>query len=397
MNNSNGRRDFLVNSAGLAIASFGTGLFSNIAAAQSAKIKVGFMLPYSGTYASLGVGIENGFRLFIQEKGGKLAGREIEYFRVDDESDPAKATENTNRLILRDKVDLIVGTVHTGVVMGMLKLTRESGTLHIIPNAGAAAATGALCAPNVFRTSFSNWQAIYPLGKHIYEKGQKTAVWVTWKYGAGEEAGAGFKEGYLAAGGKILKEIVIPFPSMEFQALLTEISFIKPDAVACFFAGAAGAKFVKDYAAAGLKGKIPLYSSFLTDGILDAVGNDAEGIESTAHYGDSLPIKKDKDFRLAYVKEFKAQPDAFGVQGYDSAQLFAIGVEAAKGDLTNQAVIIKSMENAKIDSPRGVWTMSKAHNPIQDIYLRRVVGKENKVIGIAYKALSDNARGCKMG
>ena len=62
--------------------------------AQAAdKIKVGFMLPYSGTYAALGVAIENGFRMQVAEQGGKLGGREIEYFKVDDESDPAKATD----------------------------------------------------------------------------------------------------------------------------------------------------------------------------------------------------------------------------------------------------------------------------------------------------------------
>jgi hypothetical protein len=44
--------------------------------------------------------------------------------------------------------------------------------------------------------------------------------------------------------------------------------------------------------------------------------------------------------------------------------------------------VIKAMEGAKIDSPRGKWTLSKAHNPVQDIYLRKVVGKENKVIGV---------------
>jgi branched-chain amino acid transport system substrate-binding protein len=40
--------------------------------------------------------------------------------------------------------------------------------------------------------------------------------------------------------------------------------------------------------------------------------------------------------------------------------------------------------------------MSKAHNPVQDIYLRKVVGLENRVTGIAHKALADPARGCKM-
>ena len=68
------------------------------ASAQGATgpIKVGLMLPYSGTFAALGNAIENGFRLYVQEQGGKLGGREVQYFKVDDESAPSKATDNVN-------------------------------------------------------------------------------------------------------------------------------------------------------------------------------------------------------------------------------------------------------------------------------------------------------------
>ncbi len=391
-----GRRDFLIKTSALAGATAVGGLWPTFAIGQSAKIKVGLMLPYTGTFAQLGVAIENGFRLALQEKGGKIAGREFDFFKVDDESDPAKAPDNTNKLVQRDKVDLVLGTVHSGVVMGMAKVLRESGHLWINPNGGAGAMTGALCAPNFFRTSFSNWQTTYPLGEHMVKKGHKTAVWITWKYAAGEEAGEGFKEGFIKAGGKILKELHLPFPNVEFQALLTEIASIKPDAVACFFAGGGAAKFLRDYAAAGLKGKIPLYGSgFLTDGVLDAVGDAAEGVETTLHYADSLDLKKDKAFRLAYAKTFKLQPDVYAVQGYDAAQLMIAGLESMKGDIGNRDGMIKAMEAAKIDSPRGAFTLSKAHNPVQDFYLRRVVGKENKFVSVAMKALADPARGCK--
>jgi branched-chain amino acid transport system substrate-binding protein len=54
------------------------------------------------------------------------------------------------------------------------------------------------------------------------------------------------------------------------------------------------------------------------------------------------------------------------------------------------------MREAKIDSPRGPFTLSAANNPVQDIYLRQVQGKENKVVGIAAKSLADPARGCRM-
>ena len=56
----------------------------------------------------------------------------MEYFTVDDEAEPAKAPENTNKLVQRDKVDVLVGTVHSGVQMGMVKITRENNTLLII-------------------------------------------------------------------------------------------------------------------------------------------------------------------------------------------------------------------------------------------------------------------------
>jgi branched-chain amino acid transport system substrate-binding protein len=365
--------------------------------AQPAKLKIGLMLPYTGTFAALGNAITNGFKLHVAEKGGKLGGRELEFVVLDDESEPSKAVDNAGRLVNRDKVDVLVGTVHSGVQMGMVKVSRESGVLSIIPNAGAGAATGQLCAPNIFRTSFSNWQTTHALGKVMMEKGHKNAIWISWKYAAGEEMGQGFREGYEKAGGKIVKELWLPFPNVEFQALLTEIGATRPDAVACFFAGGGAVKFVKDYDAAGLKGKIPLYGSgFLTDGTLQAQGASAQGILTTLHYADSLEIPKDKQFRLNYAKTYKLQPDVYAVQGYDAAQLLATGLAATKGDVKAQKQMIAAMEKATIDSPRGKFTLSKAHNPVQDMYLRQVVGEQNKSIGVAWKALADPARGCSM-
>ena len=361
------------------------------------KLKVGLMLPFSGTYTALGVAIENGFRLYVDEQGGKLAGREVEYVKVDDESDPAKATENVNKLIRRDKVDVIVGTVHSGVAMAMARAAKESNTLLIVPNAGSDAVTGPMCAQNIVRSSFSNWQSSYPMGTVAAKQdGKKTAMTITWKYAAGEEMTNAFKEGFEKEGGKVVKQLTLPFPNVEFQALLTEIASAKPDAVFAFFAGGGAVKFVKDYAAAGLNKTIPLYGSgFLTDGTLDAQGDAAQGLFTTLHYADNLELPKDKSFRTAYAKAFKLQPDVYAVQGYDAAQILRVGLDAVKGDVSKKAEFAAAVEKAKFDSPRGAFTMSKSHNPVQDIYLRKVEGKENKVVGIASKALSDPARGCR--
>ena len=369
-----------------------------LAMAQTpAPLKIGLMLPYTGTFAALGTAIENGFRLYVAEQGGKLSGREMEFIKVDDESNPSKATDNVNKLVKRDNVDVIVGSVHSGVAMAMAKVAKDTGTLMIVPNAGADAVTGAMCAPNIFRSSFSNWQPGYAMGEVMAKKGHKNVVTITWKYAAGDESVAGFKEGFEKAGGKVTQQLSLPFPNVEFQSLLTEIAAAKPDAVYTFFAGGGAVKFVKDYAAAGLKKNIPLYGAgFLTDGTLEAQGADAEGLMTTLHYADSLGTPRDSAFRLAYVKAYKMQPDVYAVQGYDAAQMLGIGLAAVKGDIKKSAEITAAIEKAKINSPRGVFTLSKAHNPVQDIYLRQVVGKENKVIGVASKALNDPGRGCRM-
>jgi branched-chain amino acid transport system substrate-binding protein len=367
------------------------------ALAQGAKLRVGLMLPYSGTYAALGNAITNGFKLAVAEGGGRLGGREIEFFTVDDESDPAKAPDNASKLIKRDKVDVLVGTVHSGVALAMAKVARDNDTLLIVPNAGAGDLTGPLCAPNLFRTSFTMWQSGYAMGKVALEQKKKTAVTFTWKYAAGEESVGGFREAFEAGGGKVLKALALPFPQVEFQSYLTEIAALKPDVVYVFFAGGGAVKFVKDYAAAGLKASIPLYGAgFLTDGTLEAQGEAAQGLLTTLHYADGLTNPKDVAFKAAYAKAYGVAPDVYAMQGYDSAQLLAAGLAAVKGDLSKRKELVQAMASAKIDSPRGPMTLSRAHNPVNDIYLRRVEGKENKVIGVAAKALADPARGCKM-
>jgi branched-chain amino acid transport system substrate-binding protein len=235
------------------------------------------------------------------------------------------------------------------------------------------------------------------MGEVAAKKGHKKIVTITWKYAAGDETVKGFKEAFEKGGGTVVKELSLPFPNVEFQALLTEIAATKPDAVFTFFAGGGAVKFVKDYAAAGLKKTIPLYGSgFLTDGTLEAQGADADGLITALHYADNLNSKRDQSFRLAYAKTYKLQPDVYAVQGYDAGQILGIGLNATKGDAKNIQGFAQAVRAAKIDSPRGPFTISKSHNPVQDIYLRKVVGKENVLEGIASKGLADPGLGCKM-
>jgi branched-chain amino acid transport system substrate-binding protein len=386
------RRDVIKGGSALAAA---TAVPTGWAIAQAKPLKVGLMLPYSGTFAKLGENITFAIEVLLAEKGGKLGGREVQFVKLDDESKPELAPQNADRLVKRDQVDVLIGTVHSGVQMGIHKVVTESGTLTIVPNAGNGAVTRDLCAKNVFRSSFTNWQPAYGMGVAAAKKGYKKSVWVTWDYAAGAESGAGFKEAFEKGGGQVLPSLTLPFPQTNFQPLLAQIPGLGVDAVGSFFAGGGAVQFVKEYAAAGIK--VPLVGSgFLTEGVLGAQGAAAEGIETALHYGDGLDNAKNAAFRKAFKDKAGRDADVYAVQGYDAAQLLAVGLEAVKGNVEDEANLYRALRGAKIESPRGPISMSPAQNVTQHIYLRKATGGENKVIGIAAENLADPGTGCKL-
>ena len=375
----------------------GASQFPCPALAQGAPLKIGLMLPFSGTFATLGENIAGAFELQLSENGGKLGGRGVQIVRLDDESDPSKAVQNVNRLVGRDRVDALVGTVHSGVVMALVQVARDRGIPLVIPNAGNAAATRELCSPTIFRTSFTNWQPAFGMGQALAKQGVKRAAWVSWDYAAGHETTEGFRQGLQAGGAELVGVLMLPFPETNFQPLLAKIPGMNVEAVGAFFAGGGAVQFVRDYASAGLRDKFPLVGSgFLTEGTLAAQGAAAEGMRTALHYGDGLDNAKNILFRADFKERMKREADVYAVQGYDAAQLLAVGLDATRGDATAERELVAAMEKARIDSPRGVFTLSASHNPVQDIYLREVRGAQNRVIGIAAARLADPGTGCKM-
>ncbi|MDX1653876.1 MAG: ABC transporter substrate-binding protein [Candidatus Competibacteraceae bacterium] len=383
----------------LASAALAAGLALGAATTAVAQqtVKVGLLLPYTGTYAALGEAITNGLKLAIEENDSRLGGREVQYIVVDSEADAAKAPQNMNKLVVGEGVDVVIGPVHSGVAMGMLKVAREEDALTIIPNAGLNVATRQLCAPNVFRTSFSAWQTAYPMGKVAYDLGYRDIVTVAWNYSFGKESLEAFEQGFKEAGGNIVKQILTPFPDVEFQAYLTDIASTRPDAVFAFYAGGGAVKFVKDYAAAGLNESIPLLGAgFLTEGNLEAQGEAAEGVLTTLHYGDDLGLEANQAFQDAYKSTYGKEADLYAVQGYDAGRLLVKALETVGGDTEDKEALIAAMEAVQFDSPRGPWHFSAAHNPVQNIYLREVRDGTNQVVGVAAEALADPATGCRM-
>ena len=366
-------------------------------ASDNGAVKLGLMLPYTGTYTALGEAITNGLELAIAQHGDRLGGRDVEYVKLDSEANPSKAPQNMSRLVRGDNVDFVIGPVHSGVAMGMLRVAQQTGAITIIPNAGLGAATNELCMPNVFRTSFSMWQDSYPMGKAAYEMGHRQVVTITWDYAGGKEDLAGFEEAFTEAGGEIVRQILVPFPSTEFQSYLAQIASDRPDAVYTFFAGGGGVSFVRDYDAAGLKDSIPLLGSgFLTDGNLAAIGEAGEGVMTTLHYAETLDTPQNRAFVEAYQEAYGQMPDTYAVQGYDTGMMLVQAMEAVGGDTSDRERLIQALANVQLDSPRGPMSFSASHHPIQNVYLREIRNGKHEVVGIAHENLEVPDEACRM-
>jgi branched-chain amino acid transport system substrate-binding protein len=371
--------------------------FVKVASAQGAPIKVGVMLPYSGTYAQLGEAITSAMELYVKQKGGTLAGRAINFVKVDDESEPPKAPGLATKLVQGEKVDILVGSVHSGVALAMSKIAREEGVTTIIPNAGATQLTRSLCAPNIFRTSFSNTQVGLATGRVMAIEGIRKVVTCTWKYAAGDEFVEGFRENFTKAGGQILKSIDQPFPNVEFQSALAEIAALKPDAVYAFYAGGGAAKFVKDYAAANLKASIQLWGpGFLTDGVEQAIVGAGDGVKTVLHYADGIDNPENKAFRAAYQEATKKPADVYAVQGWDTMQLLEAGLKAVGGDVSKRDALHAAMSKATFASPRGPFKLSGSNNPAQDFYLREFKNGANVLVKKTLSEFADPGTGCKL-
>ncbi len=357
-------------------------------------VKLGLMLPYTGTYTALGEAITNGLKLAIEQNSGQLGGREVEYVQLDSEANPSKAPQNMSRLVNSDEV---IGPVHSGVAMGMLRVAKQTGAITIIPNAGLGAATNELCMPNVFRTSHNMWQDSYPMGKVAYDRGHREMVTITWDYAGGKEDIAAFEEAFTEAGGEIIEQILVPFPSTEFQSYLTQIASLNPDAVYTFFAGGGGVSFVRDYAAAGLKENIPLLGSgFMTEGNLAALGGAGEGVLTTLHYAETLESEENQSFVAAYQEAYGEMPDAYAVHGYDTGAMLIQALDAVEGDSTDRDALIDALAAVELQSPRGSLRFSKSHHPIQNIYLREIRDGRHEVLSVAHELLESPDADCQM-
>lgn len=350
-------------------------------ASGGGPVDIGLLVPTSGVYAPLGQDMEQGFRMFLDEKAGKLGGREAKLQVVDEGESPDTGVPGAQRL-LQQQVDAVVGIVNSGTALGVRDAFTEAKIPLIVANAGADAITGARKSDYVWRTSFSNGAVAGALGAYVAQS-CKSAFLIAADYAAGKEAAAGFEKTYTAAGGKVVGSVFPPFgTTTNYQPFLAQISQSGAACIYSFFAGAEAVAFTKQYRELGVTAK--LYSSgFLTEGgVLTAAGQAAVGVETSLHYSDQIDNPRNKKFVTDYTAKYKEAPTVYAVQAYDAAQ--ALDKALADGAEDGAGVVEGLKKIDKIDSPRGEFTFDEGHGPKQTYYLRKVEssggGLVNKVV-----------------
>jgi branched-chain amino acid transport system substrate-binding protein len=360
----------------------GSGESSGEAGGQPGPIKVGLVIPQSGVYAPLGEDMKAGWDLWLSQHGNKLGGREVETVVVDEGEGPDTGVPAVQKVLQQDRVDTVVGIVNSATALGAAEIVDSAKKVLIVANAGADALSGSN--KYIWRTSFSNGQVAYAVGKHLADtpEGKKGVYAMAADYAAGEEAIAGFKKGFEEGGGKLVGEAKTPFgTTQDFQPFLAKARRADPGAVFVFYAGAEAVSFVKQYKEFGLSERAPLYGSgFLTEGgVLTAQGGAAEGVQTGLHYATALDNPANAEFTKAYEAEAGKPPTVYSVQAWDSAAVLDKAVKEA-GALDGDALSSALGGVGEIaDSPRGPWSFED-QSPVQEMYLREVRDKANVVV-----------------
>ena len=372
------RRTFLA-SAGTAAAGAAVGpwVLRAHAQAQTEPIKVGVVLPYTGVYAELGVSITQGMRLVFARENDRVAGRKILMIQEDDEMKPPVGIRKMEKLIDSDKVDILTGPVHSGILMGMRDKVHSSKTILIVSNAGADAISRDRCSKWIFRASFSNWQPNQPMGGWVAKHVGKEAFLIAPNYQAGKDMMEAFKETFVPAGGKVVAEDYPKLGETDYAPYLTKIKQSGAKLVYCFFSGTDAVNFVKQYDQFGLKKTIKLTGAgFLTEpDVLPAQGQSALGVITGHFYSPLLDNPTNKKFVAAFRSQYGGKlPDGFACQGYDTAEVILHSLRAINGNTQDKDKWVDAITKVEFDSPRGRFRFDpKTHNVIQPfIYIREV-------------------------
>ncbi len=350
--------------------------------AQKGPIKIGVISPMSGGAAQAGKDMVNGMQMWLDENGGQMAGRKVEMIVEDSQGQPNIALTKLQKLVERDKVQVLVGELFAHIGYAMAPKVDEYRIPMLYPVIAADDLTQRKPAKWVVRTGWASSQPSHPFGEYAAKVlGYKKIVTLGIDYAFGWEVIGGFQKTFEENGGQIVQKLWAPLNTTDFAPYLSQIKR-DADAVFALMVSGSALRFPRQYQDAGLKAKFPLIGGGTTfdEFVLPSLGDEAIGGMTPLQYSAALDNPVNKRFVAEYRKKYGKVPSYFSETSYTSTRWIAEAAKAVGGDVENREKFLEALRHVEIpDSPRGPVKLDAHGNPVQNIYIRKVEKKDGEL------------------
>ena len=344
-------------------------------ASSSEAIRVGFIGPLSGAYAQNGRDILNGFLLYLDEIGYRAGGRKIELIVEDDEAIPAQTLTKARKLIERDKVHVMAGTLLSSSGYALAPYIDSMRIPMIYPVVSADDLTQRRRSQWIVRTGWTGSQPNHAFGEYAYRTLKlRRVTTIALDYAFGWESVGGFERTFEASGGQVVQKLWAPVSVHDFAPYLAQVSR-NVDAVYALVLGRAALQFMRQYEEFGLKGRVLLIGGGTTtdEHVLPAMGDEALGVITALHYSAALDNPANRKFAAAYRARFNKIPSYYAESMYTGGKWLGAAIEALHGKVEDPAALLAALRSAKLtDLPRGPVELDEYGNPVENIYIRKV-------------------------
>lgn len=386
---------------GILVAALSALALSTSAAYGADSVKIGFMSTLSGPGGALGIDIRDGFELAVKHAGGKLGGIDTEVVVVDDQQKADIGKQAVDRLLKKDRVDVMTGMVFSNVLLPVMPGILGNDTIYISTNTGPKEYAGDKCDKNFFVVSWQNEDIPAAMGKYVTEQKHKGVFLIAPNYPGGRESIEGFKHLYK---GKIADEVYVKLGQLDFSAELAQARASKADAVFFFLPGGMGISFIKQLVASGMSKDMAMYTpGFSGDqDTIKAVGDPMLGMYNAAQWSPDLDNPQNKKFMEDFQKTYNRIPTMYAAQGYDSAMLLDGAIRKVNGKVKDKDAFRAALASAPFKAVQGNFKFNNNHYPIQNYYMRQIYKNDqgvitNKTVGTIFTDYHDRyAAECKM-
>ena len=251
---------------------------SSLVAAQSKEaIKIGILLPKSGTYTVQGENGHNGAMLAVEDFGGKVLGRPIELI-WEDESTPQASVQRMRKMVEVDKVVAIDGGISSGDILAMMPVALQNKILLMASGPNATEITGKDCNRYTFRVDLPSHVTVRTIYPSLSANGKnKRWYFLSASYAWGIDSYNQMRD-YLKQqdpGATIVGQDQAPLGTTDFSAFLLKLRGGNPQVAFVTFGGSDLTNFLKQFQGIGMTGKVLISSPIVNDSDLWAAGPQA--------------------------------------------------------------------------------------------------------------------------